>query len=210
MTAPRVCRRCGAALSPNIMWCTLCYEPVRQLTPRDRQLPPLAAVEEPPEGVRRSPLRGAPEPRVYSRWKAGPTTFGPVGRILITLLVAAFFPWGSFVGFGSALGPLLLWYLMGYTFLATFVLRHVWRKGRVEDPGSGAYEGLRSRVARRAPRLARPIRLDARVILPILAITAVVVIGLGWARSDTAGRYYMVAIGGVIGGGAFLAWWNEL
>jgi len=147
---------------------------------------------------------------VYSRWKAGPTTFGPVGRILITLLVAAFFPWGSFVGFGSALGPLLLWYLMGYTFLATFVLRHVWRKGRVEDPGSGAYEGLRSRVARRAPRLARPIRLDARVILPILAITAVVVIGLGWARSDTAGRYYMVAIGGVVGGGAFLAWWNEL
>ena len=99
---------------------------------------------------------------------------------------------------------------MGYTFIATFVLRHVWRKERVEDPKPGAYEGLLSRVSRRAPRLGRPIRLDARVILPILAITAVVVIGLGWAQSDTAGRYYMVAIGGVVGGAAFLAWWNEL
>ncbi len=210
MTAPRLCRRCGAVLSPDLMWCTQCYEPVRHLTPRERQLPPLREVEEPPPWVRRSPLRGPKETAVFSRWRAGPTTFGPVGRILVTLFVLAFFPWGGFVRFGSALGPLLLWYLLGYTFLATFVLRHVWRKERVVDPRPGEGERLRSRLARRAPKLARPIRLDARVILPIVAITAVVVLVLGWTRSDTTGRYYMVTVGGVVGMGAFLAWWNEL
>ncbi len=62
------------------MWCLQCYEPVRQLTPRE---PPLPGIQFMP------PKDEAP----MSRWKAGATTFGPVGRITITLLVLLFAPW---------------------------------------------------------------------------------------------------------------------
>jgi hypothetical protein len=67
---------------------------------------------------------------VYSRWRGGTTTFGPVGRIAITL----------FIVFAHA----SLWFLLGangivfigigyiaLTALSVWILTHVWRRDRV-------------------------------------------------------------------------------
>jgi hypothetical protein len=67
-----------------------------------------------------------PTPR-YSRWKAGATTFGPVGKIFIT---------GGLVGFGGLLflafriveGPMVIADVGAYAIVAGLLLRHVWRR----------------------------------------------------------------------------------
>ncbi|HEX9716962.1 MAG TPA: hypothetical protein VGA93_03365 [Actinomycetota bacterium] len=67
MTAPRLCRKCGARLWPDVMWCSQCYEPVRLLTPRDRQLPTppdLHPVD--PATIRRDQAFVRPHRQVYS------------------------------------------------------------------------------------------------------------------------------------------------
>jgi hypothetical protein len=111
MTAPRTCRNCGAELTGDVMWCVRCYEPVRHLTPRSPEL----AVSSP------QPIRG--DGRARSRWRAGATTFGPVGRIVVTAGVIVFFPWGT-IG-----NPLTLFvYLPAYLVLAVAVLRSTWRR----------------------------------------------------------------------------------
>jgi len=115
------------------MWCLLCYEPVRQLTPREPPRP-TNAVFEPAS----SPLK--------SRWRKGPTTFGPVGRLAITAVVLAFAPWGGLTGFGSAAGPLTLWWLLGWSVTAPVVLRHVWRKEEPIDDSPGTLDDVRARV----------------------------------------------------------------
>lgn len=196
MTAPRDHRACGAPLSGDVRWCLRCYEPVRELAPREPQLPPLPTVHEP-----------VPEPRM-SRWHAGPTTFGPVGRISITLVVLWAGPWGSLGDFSGAADALTLWYLLGYTMLAVLILRHVWRKERVSEPDIPMREGLRARIARRMPRLGRPIP-------PIVVFGGVAVIALAslvslWVNLDSVGRYYLVAAGAAAGTGVFLIVWNEL
>jgi len=196
VTAPRNCRACGAPLSGDVRWCLRCYEPVREPSPRPPQLPPLPIVREPP-----------PEPRT-SRFRAGPTTLGPVGRILATLVVALLAPWRGLVGFDSALGPLMLWYLLGYTMIAGVALRHIWRRERVLDPRPTAADRLRARAAASLPRLARPIPLAA--ILAVLGLLGTIALAVAWTSMGTTGRYYLVAIGVAAGAGLFLAAWNEL
>jgi hypothetical protein len=61
-----------------------------------------------------------------SRWKAGATTFGPVGRIAITLLVLLFAPC-SMNGFAI----FVLW--PPYVVLATLVLRATWKRDHVQS-----------------------------------------------------------------------------
>jgi hypothetical protein len=112
MTAPRTCRACGANLKGNVMWCLQCYAPVRQLTPRPPQPPTVHFVQ-------------PKEEHPMSRWKAGATTFGPIGRIAITLLVLLFAPW-SMNGFAL----FVLW--PPYLVLATLVLRATWKKDHVQ------------------------------------------------------------------------------
>lgn len=114
MTAPRTCRNCGAELTGDVMWCVRCYEPVRHLTPRASEL----AVS-PPQLV-----HGDLRPR--SRWRAGATTFGPVGRIAVTIGVILFFPWGTI---GNPITVVV--YLPVYLFLAVAVLRSTWKRDLV-------------------------------------------------------------------------------
>jgi hypothetical protein len=86
MPAPRTCRNCGTALPPDVRWCGLCYEPVREFTSRA----PLHERIPKPAPTRRirigSPAAGRSGGR-YSRWERTPTTFGPVGRSVLTVLV---------------------------------------------------------------------------------------------------------------------------
>src|SRR5207249_2997077 len=111
VTSPRVCRACGATLPPDVRWCLQCQARVIDFSPRPRQLPAqVGAVVEPGP--------------TYSRWRAGTTTFGPVGRILATLLVLLLGPWGA-----VSAGTIVI--LPAWTAVAVIVLRQIWKRERV-------------------------------------------------------------------------------
>lgn len=156
------------------MWCLRCLEPVRQLTPREGDIPVASFVSAGPDAIR-------------SRWKAGATSFGPVGRIAITVAVLLFFP--------SSIGnPVTLFvYLPAYLAIAVVVLRSTWKKDVVERP-----------LAVEEPiGEPRPEPVVERVpTATIVAWSVLIAIGLGvaiaWTASDNVGR-------GVIGIGASLA-----
>ena len=195
MTASRTCRACGVDLSPEVMWCLRCYEPVRQLTPRAPQVPTIHFL-------------GSDDPHPTSRWRRGPTTFGPVGRLSITTLVLVAGPWTSLRGFGDPIAALSLWYLLGYTFIAVLVLRHVWRRERVLEPHvSGRAHDW---VAARFPRLGRSITIPPIVVIGVLSLLVVTSLVVVWVSSDLTGRYYLAAVVSAVCVATFLAVWNEL
>lgn len=193
MTAPRTCRKCEAELAGHVMWCLRCYEPVCHLTPRESAPPGVVFVS------------SGPQHRT-SRWRAGPTTFGPVGRILVTALVLVLFPWQVLRG----LDPLVLWQALGYTLAATLVLRHTWRRERVLDERPGRLDALRERVAARAPFLGRRLSIDPRATLAALVLLGILGLSFAWTQNDTFGRYLLAAISGVLATGVLVAWLNEI
>ena len=75
------CGRCGARLAPGSEWCNQCYATTapREATAQAR------GTFTPPFWIAEDPV----PPPVYSRWRAGVTTFGPVGRIVSTIIVVA-------------------------------------------------------------------------------------------------------------------------
>ena len=155
------------------MWCLRCLEPVRQLTPRQGDIP-----------VARLVTAGSDVGR--SRWKAGATSFGPVGRIAITVGVLLFFP--------PTLGnPVTLFvYLPAYLVLAALVLRSTWKKDVVEHP-------LAVEEPEGEPR-PEPV-VEPVPKATIFAWSVLIAIGLGvaivWTASDNVGR-------GIIGIGVSL------
>lgn len=176
MTASRICRACGANLRGDVMWCLRCLEPVRQLTPREGNIPVASFVSEGPDAAR-------------SRWKAGATSFGPVGRIAITVGVLLFFP-----PIGSIGNPLTLFvYLPAYLAIATVVLRSTWKKDVVERPVS-----VKEPTGEPRPEpVVEPIPRAT-----IVAWSVLIAIGLGvaivWTAAGNQGR-------GIIGIGVSLA-----
>ncbi len=113
MTAPRICRSCGAALPGNVRWCLQCYEPTRELTPRAATWAPGEFVDNP---IHRSGL--VPH---WSRWEKSPTTMGPVGRIVATIVFLLTVP-----GAMSSGGFL---YVLFFPVTAAVVLPAIWAKG---------------------------------------------------------------------------------
>lgn len=167
MTAPRTCRACGTALSPDVRWCLRCYEPVRELAPRAPQLPPLPSVFEPKHESE------------MSRWKAGATTFGPVGRLVVTGIVVLMAP-----GSRDVMSLVIMWPC--YLLLAGVVLRSTWRRDYVDTTGD----------ARRAPEPSTaPSGEPVRTPLPRATVVAWALLGaLGagtaivWTASGHVGR----------------------
>jgi hypothetical protein len=156
------------------MWCLRCLEPVRQLTPREPQLPTARPVHTGPVLAR-------------SRWKAGATSFGPVGRIAITVGVLLFFP--------PTLGnPITLFvYLPAYLAIAAMVLRSTWKKDVPERP-------LPVEEPSGEPR-PEPV-VEPIPTATIVAWSVLIAIGLGvsiaWTATGSQGR-------GLIGIGVSLA-----
>ena len=133
MTAPRTCRSCGAPLAGDVRWCLRCYEPARELTPR-------AAVWEPGTFVEVPTVRGPSVPH-WSRWEKTSTTFGPIGRIAWTGVVA------SFVVSALFGNPLLLLFELP---AASVVLHGIWARGWVV-PGGIPSGGLRDVIPDERP-----------------------------------------------------------
>jgi hypothetical protein len=124
------CHGCGGELSPGLSWCPRCYAPVagseQGATPlwvrtqmRDRE-PPAKAV--------------------YSRWRAGPTSLGLLGRVLLSICVLV----GSVVGYPLARGGILaaagfdipgkgfqVMYAVVAAIISLFLLARIWRRARV-------------------------------------------------------------------------------
>jgi hypothetical protein len=61
---------------------------------------------------------------VYSRWRGGPTSLGPVGRISWTVAVVLIAAFSVFSGDIFFMG---IWFLL----VAPLVLRSVWKRDRI-------------------------------------------------------------------------------
>jgi hypothetical protein len=193
MPIGRNCRSCGAALPADLGWCAVCYTPVTPHAVR----PPLHQAGE-YVGI------PTPTPRT-SRWRAGPTTFGPVGRIVATLCLLALFPWGSTVEV-SAMAALQLWFLIGWVVLAIVLLRFVWAPTRV---GEDSAEGRMERFRRQHPVLGHRIALGpgSRRIALLIAVACALV---AWLGLDDLNRYVWAAVATSAGLALFLTSWNDL
>ena len=122
-----VCARCGGPLSAELEWCPRCLAPVERAP-----VSPLVSARLPKH-------EPAPEP-VYSRWKAGPTSFGAAGRITLTLLVLL----GSVVGYPMSRGgifaavgmdvpgtPFLIAYAVVAGLTAIYLIARIWKRSRI-------------------------------------------------------------------------------
>lgn len=83
----QTCPDCGAQVAGDLTWCNQCYSALPAAP-----APAAAMGREPPADVDR-PLWvrsniGQPDVRIepeFSRWRGGATSFGPIGRTLLTL-----------------------------------------------------------------------------------------------------------------------------
>jgi hypothetical protein len=127
-TAMDTCASCGGPLSADLQWCPRC------LTPIERRQP----VATPPG--HRMPPRNPPPVAVYSRWRAGPTSFGAAGRMTLSLLVLL----GAVAGYPMSRGEMLVWigfdvpgtaFLVAYGVVAgatvAYLLTRIWRRARI-------------------------------------------------------------------------------
>lgn len=112
--AGTACVQCGRALAPADQWCGLCFAPA----PDARFTAPLQTHRtDDPAPVERPAYR-------QSRWAGSSVTFGPAGRIVLTLVlvaITALLLWsGSLVGLAAWLVVAVPW-----------ALRDIWRTVRV-------------------------------------------------------------------------------
>src|SRR5919106_2857787 len=128
-----LCRACGAMLSGDVGWCARCLTPVTLYSRRE----PLHD-----EGTFVGTL--SPDVRT-SRWRSGPTTMGPVGRVVTTIALLMIFPWWAI-------------------FLP---LVSIWRKTRVPDD---APPTSLDRFRARHPVLGHELRMTPAIQLAAVAL----------------------------------------
>jgi hypothetical protein len=121
------CGRCGALVSNEQEWCGQCFAPVT----------PAVASEATLRGALMGQLAGGavepsePDPTpVYSRWRGGPTSFGPATKVILTVLVVAL-GWVVYKSFALVDGPMVVADIGIYTVAAYFFLRQIWKRARV-------------------------------------------------------------------------------
>jgi hypothetical protein len=194
MPAPRACRSCGADLAPDVRWCTFCFAPIAEF--QQRPSTPEGFVDFPRHDVR------------YTRWRGGPLTFGPIGRLGITVTLALGFA-VAFWPMGTAFWGLGLWFLLGYSMFSAIVLRAVWRRMPVdadEQRGARRLDGFR----RIHPRLGQEIHVS-RLAGGIIGLALLA--GFGYAiygSSDDLHRFFAFAAILTMAFGIALARWLDL
>lgn len=91
------CPQCGAHVRAGAEWCPQCFTPLGAE-------PEPAPEEASPTFVSPDRFLGPPMPTEWSRWAKSETTFGPLGRVLCTLLLVVV-P----VGLGMGYSPIFSW-----------------------------------------------------------------------------------------------------
>jgi hypothetical protein len=122
------CPKCGAHNPQGAEWCSQCYA---ALVPEEDRREQLAGEEEqrfarPTESIS---VSGKP---VYSRWAGTEVSFGPVGRILATILVIGI---GVLLGFNYSPVPAVIWLFLG----APVLLRSIWKRVPVRYEREGIH-----------------------------------------------------------------------
>jgi hypothetical protein len=167
-----LCRACGAKLSGDVGWCARCLTPVTPFAAR----PPLHE---------QGSFVGNLQPDVrMSRWRSGPTTMGPVGRVVTTIALILIFPWWAVV----------------------LPVVGVWRKTRVpDDAPPTSLDRFRQRhlLRGRELRMTPAVRLGALII----AIGAAAAI---WFTEDSIGRLGWIVVLLFAGGSYALAKEHDL
>ena len=114
------CPKCGAGLSPELDWCTRCYE--RLEAPEDEADTPVNA--DTPIAYTLGEVR-------YSRRIKSDTSFGLAGRIVLTILLVVV---PILVFLTMAMGPFgIVGFAMWVFFIGPKLLRSIWKKTRIID-----------------------------------------------------------------------------
>lgn len=132
MDTMETCPNCGARVSPGLDWCGQCQarlpRPEAERVPLDLVLRGRLPKSEP-----------AAKP-VFSRTKAGATSFGAVGRAIMTLLLLIAVPIGypmtrgmavAFVGLDIPGRGFMIYYFIFVSPFVAYVLYRIWRRARV-------------------------------------------------------------------------------
>jgi hypothetical protein len=114
MTAPRECRACGARVPGAVRWCGLCQTPIQELTPREPVWREGEFVDQ--------PIHRGGAISHWSRWEKSATTFGPLGRVAITMIAALW------VLSAAGQSPITLVFVLP---LVVVLVRSVWQRGWV-------------------------------------------------------------------------------
>ena len=105
------CPSCGAAARPDAAFCGQCHAVFGAPTA--------------PVVGRMVPAAGGPAVTpVYSRWRGGPTSMGPVGRISWTVGVLLF---AGLTIFSGDIFAIAIWDLL----VGPLILRSVWKRHRI-------------------------------------------------------------------------------
>ena len=138
------CKHCGARLTPGMRWCWQCYTPIPVVV--GVAVPKQPSVDEARVVPGAPPTRGMerivsiPDVEGPSILRAGPTTFGIAGKLVLTALVAGvgvLGAWlaGLWVDVAGVAGLAFLVLVIGvYSIVAFLVLRSVWAPERPMRP----------------------------------------------------------------------------
>jgi len=117
------CWICGAKLNPALDWCPQC-------------LARRGAADKAGNISTATPISDLPGKDILSRWRAGSVSFGPWGKLLITLSVVGVDTVGLLVAYQAvSFGPpgwaFVFFYLGTALFASGFFLRHIWARAKV-------------------------------------------------------------------------------
>jgi hypothetical protein len=161
-------------------------------------------VEFAPRETSPTPFVGTPSHSVRtSRWRSSDLTFGPVGRIVTTAVVFGILVLG--LSATGVVSPFGLWFFMGWSIVATMVLKQTWQRVRLdpdEPPARGAR--LTAPLARRFPQLAKPIH--GSLVRLAFAMVGITVAAVAYWQGDTLGRFGIMVLGVMTAVCAVLIW----
>jgi hypothetical protein len=136
----RTCPSCGAHLADDLEWCNQCYAALPAVEA------PATPGDAPAEGERplwtrahigNPPVKIQPE---FSRWRGGATSFGPIGRALLTLGVIVLLIVGypilrglifTVIGMDVPGNGLIVLYAAAAIPGAAYLLARVWKRERI-------------------------------------------------------------------------------
>ena len=131
----KTCPECGAQVADDLAWCNQCYEALSTgsaASAPDAERPLWARAN-----VGQPDVKVVPE---FSRWRGGATSFGPVGRVLLTLGVLLLLVVGypvlrglvfTVVGIDVPGNGFVVMYVCVAIPAGAYLLSRVWKRERV-------------------------------------------------------------------------------
>jgi hypothetical protein len=132
------CQSCGAKLYAGQSWCGQCFAAVGE-PPGSSAADDPAAVP-PPLSARMPAPREPAHVATYSRWRGGPTSFGPAGRIVLSVLAVLLgivgYPMSrglmvASVGFDVPGTGYVLMYAVVAVVAEVYLFSRIWKRERI-------------------------------------------------------------------------------